>query len=781
MSAPRATPHAVQPKIVRLALPLLPAPQRKAAAGSTSALTGGGGVVVPVVLTAEQSTDPFDLVAVTWRAGTAPKGTIVQTRVKENGTWTAWQVLALLDGSPERGGAEAEQAANTAREGTEPLTTERARGVQVRVLSPDGVAPQGLRTELIDGGTSAADKISEPAASAGAAVTTPSVISRRQWGCDESLTHGTPGYNPSVKALVLHNTAGSNSYSTTGAFAQIRADYAYHTVTLGWNDLGYNIVVDRFGRIYEGRRGSLTRAVVGAHAGGFNSYTFGFSIMGNFQVARPPAAAIAGIEWAMAWKAQEFGINPTTTTSLTSSGGGTSKYAAGTIVTKPTIIGHRDVGNTDCPGQYLYAYLPAIRSYIAGHAAWQPASGVGVTSAAQDYGARAGVSLVARLRMTHTWTMTVSSYCGTTVRTLSGTAAAGAMNAAWDLKNAGHAYVPPGLYTLAAGLRSASGVTTTYRTDVEVLTTPGAPAPACTTARFAGRDAFTTSVIVGRAAWPAATKAVLVLASDQVDGVVAAPLAVTMQAPLLLTATSALPAVVSADLRARHVTQVWIIGGTNMVGPAVEAGLRSLGVRTITRLSGATRYGTAAAVATAMGAPGKVGVVVSGLNPNLIDAVSVAGVAGRLHRPILLVTPTTVPIETQRLIKALGVNTVSIIGSTAAVSDGVSAALAGLGVAHRWRQAGVTAYDTAAVTAGAFGKLTGTTQVTVAAGNYPTIIDGFLGGQFGRPTVLTATTGLPATTSNWLKAANPTSVALVGGPNIIGTPVMRAVATAAAS
>ena len=179
------------------------------------------------------------------------------------------------------------------------------------------------------------------------------------------MTHGPHHVNQGVKALVLHHTAGSNAYDRTGAYAQIRGIYAYHTQSLGWDDIGYNLLVDRYGRVFEGRRGSIADAVRGAHAGGFNTDTYGISVMGDFQAAAPPQAAVDAVALLMGWKAGQYGVNPTGTATLISQGGGTSRYPAGRVVTINAISGHRDVGQTSCPGQYLYPKLAEIRASAA--------------------------------------------------------------------------------------------------------------------------------------------------------------------------------------------------------------------------------------------------------------------------------------------------------------------------------------------------------------------------------------------------------------------------------
>ncbi|EBF6878342.1 cold-shock protein, partial [Salmonella enterica subsp. enterica serovar Saintpaul] len=102
----------------------------------------------------------------------------------------------------------------------------------------------------------------------------PTIITRAQWGADESL-RGSKTLNSTVKAIVIHHTAGTNDYTQETAAAQVRGIYAYDTQGLGWADIAYNFLVDKWGRVYEGRAGSITQAVRGAHAMGFNTDTMG--------------------------------------------------------------------------------------------------------------------------------------------------------------------------------------------------------------------------------------------------------------------------------------------------------------------------------------------------------------------------------------------------------------------------------------------------------------------------------------------------------------------------
>ena len=100
-----------------------------------------------------------------------------------------------------------------------------------------------------------------------------------------------PSYG-TVKAGFIHHTVNSNSYSSGQVPSLLRGIYAYHTQSRGWRDIGYNYLVDRFGRIWEGRYGGVTRAVVGAHTSGYNEYSFALSAIGNYDVTGPPAAVL---------------------------------------------------------------------------------------------------------------------------------------------------------------------------------------------------------------------------------------------------------------------------------------------------------------------------------------------------------------------------------------------------------------------------------------------------------------------------------------------------------
>ncbi|MCZ7414603.1 peptidoglycan recognition protein family protein [Streptomyces sp. WMMC897] len=190
----------------------------------------------------------------------------------------------------------------------------------------------------------------------------PGIVTRRGWGADESLRDGGFLYTNTVKAAFVHHTGGSNSYSCSQAPSVIRSIYRYHTISLGWRDIGYNFLIDKCGQIYEGRAGGVRRAVMGAHTYGFNHDTMGIAVLGSFGGVSPTKQATDAVAKLTAWKLGLFGINPAGSVTLTSGGG---KYPRGTRVRMEAVSGHRDGYATACPGARLYSALGGIRSLAA--------------------------------------------------------------------------------------------------------------------------------------------------------------------------------------------------------------------------------------------------------------------------------------------------------------------------------------------------------------------------------------------------------------------------------
>ena len=197
---------------------------------------------------------------------------------------------------------------------------------------------------------------STPAATAGAAAAKPTIISRAQWGADESLRTCAPDYVDKLKGAIVHHTVNSNTYSADDVPpASLRGIYAYHVNGNGWCDVGYNFFVDRFGRLFEGRFGGDYKNVVGAQATGLQRAVLRRLLARQPRPrhlrapSRPSSAVLTRHRQARsAWKAWLNGWDPDDLGEL-HLGGQLASGRGGTVVTKPRVSGHRDFNLTDLP------------------------------------------------------------------------------------------------------------------------------------------------------------------------------------------------------------------------------------------------------------------------------------------------------------------------------------------------------------------------------------------------------------------------------------------------
>ncbi|AXK45773.1 hypothetical protein DXU92_00990 [Brachybacterium saurashtrense] len=188
----------------------------------------------------------------------------------------------------------------------------------------------------------------------------PTLITRAQWGADEGAVRSTSSAT-ALQSVVLHHTAGTNNYSPSQAAQQIRGIFDYHVRVLGWADIGYNVLVDRYGQIYEGRHGGLTRNINGAHALGFNTGSFGISVMGDHSSLQASAEAREAVMQVAAWKLLSTFLADVHETSSWTVGVNGTRWDRGTRVTLPRFFGHRDVNWTSCPGDALYSAMDDLR------------------------------------------------------------------------------------------------------------------------------------------------------------------------------------------------------------------------------------------------------------------------------------------------------------------------------------------------------------------------------------------------------------------------------------
>jgi hypothetical protein len=383
---------------VQLTTPATTAAGRRAVGAKTAAKAGAPTrnariartATKATILSTPQKVTGFGTVGVTWQHGEnlKPSRVKVQLRTEKGGVWSGWHKVDYDVDGPDADTAEGKRS----RPGTMEALVGHVDQVQVRmritgahvpadlklaVIAP-GQAPTASERPALDtstmgagetGGSTPAERAvaSGPAADASSAAgqgqavlaaaaytPKPQIYSRAQWGADEKIREQTAPSYAEVHGGFVHHTVNANDYTAAEVPGIIRSIYAYHVRSRGWRDIGYNFLIDRFGRIWEGRYGGVDRPVVGAHTENYNDYGFGVSAIGNFETAKPTSALIQAEGALFGWKLSLHGVSAAATNVAI----GPKRFAS-------SIMGHRDTKSTACPGRYLYNKIPQIRSLAA--------------------------------------------------------------------------------------------------------------------------------------------------------------------------------------------------------------------------------------------------------------------------------------------------------------------------------------------------------------------------------------------------------------------------------
>jgi hypothetical protein len=283
------------------------------------------------------------------------------------GRWSGWVAA---------GGCGA--AAQNARAGPvigAPLWSAGARELELRAAGPledvrlhvvDVSGGVGARTiALARGPLSSATALQPVAALPQLGAGQPPILARAAWGQGMARPRFAPAYG-AVRMAFVHHTETPNGYLAGEVAAMLRSIFIYHRDVRGWNDIGYNFVIDAFGRIFEARAGGVDEPVVGAHAGGFNLVSTGVAVLGAFSSAGISRAAAQALEALLAWKLSLHGVPPRGRARVRVNPAGAiySRFPAGAHVSLEHISGHRDGDSTNCPGDALYAQLPALRDSV---------------------------------------------------------------------------------------------------------------------------------------------------------------------------------------------------------------------------------------------------------------------------------------------------------------------------------------------------------------------------------------------------------------------------------
>ncbi len=370
---------------------------------------------------------PFDLVGMHWRGS----GVVRFRTQRPDGTWSKWRLSAPEDDLPDRNTAEGRRSRGWHL--GNPFWVGRSERIQYRL----GGHVQRLRaffvrSPLLGGTPQHVKPFTENA---------PPIITRAEWGANEAIRRNKkkgPKIADNVHIAFVHHTAGTNNYSRSQSAAIVRGIETYHVLGNGWDDIGYNFLVDKYGQVFEGRYGGMEKAVVGAHALGFNYGAVGVALLGNYNGAGLTPAERASLVKVLAWRLDLAHLDPLSHVTRISTGN--PEFARGSVADLRAISGHRDTYPTSCPGNNVYAQLPSITRQVA-------ATGLPKIYSPLVLGGVGGkVRFAARLSSAVPWTVTVADSLGRVVA--SGTGTSSTLDWTWDAS-----LVVPGryTYTMAAG------------------------------------------------------------------------------------------------------------------------------------------------------------------------------------------------------------------------------------------------------------------------------------------------------------------------------------------
>jgi hypothetical protein len=319
---------------------------------------GAGGWRTTEVLRAPRR---FDLIGLRWARGSHAEAQVRARR--RGGEWTRWVALHPTgDHGPDAG---------RVVPGTDPAFMGAADEYQLRLRG----TPRALRARFVRALPTATfarrlgRRLRRRARTAKArqAGSPPVMVTRSEWGADSVPPREPPLYGE-VQLAFVHHTVTANDYGPEDSAGIVLGIARFHRDGNGWNDIGYNFLVDKYGQIFEGRGGGIDQAVVGAQAQGWNSVSTGVACLGTFTSVAQTPEGMDALARLIGWKLTVHAVPTQGAITVTSAGGETNRYPAGTPVTFQRISGHRDGNNTSCPGDVLYSQLDALRSVAAQYA-----------------------------------------------------------------------------------------------------------------------------------------------------------------------------------------------------------------------------------------------------------------------------------------------------------------------------------------------------------------------------------------------------------------------------
>lgn len=581
------------------------------------------------------------VLGVTWTGKRGSADPIVQVRTLTEGAWSEWSDVDV-DG----------QSVSGSTPGTEPVPfggTDRRAQVRVSGAIEPEVTVVSSRTTDADRRTLGAlpgaatgpggEQSHAPGRTPSAETTSsypvngPIIATRSQWGADESISTWRPRAQEKTLGVTIHHTAGLNGQAPHEIPSTLRAIHHYHAEVRGWGDIGYNVLIDPYGRAWEGRKGGLNNFIVGGHAAGVNSMAYGVSMMGNFTDIQPSAdqrgatALVTG--WALAAKDVDPASSFTAHNKYLKNGGGT--YDA--------IHGHRDTAWTACPGDTFWQTFGSFRQQAAAFASRELTAVQRAEPAQHETIATVNAHLQVAFPLPSESTTTVyASHWADRSRAVD-TALRATREGRPSLLVSNNA-VPAAAKAELQRLGAREVVITSPPSQVDDRAVRDLESMGLTV-RYEAQEQVADSAIATSQRWEASGTDAVYLANGegaQADVLTGGAAAAHQDAPLLLTGDAGISEATLARLRELQPSTVNLVGGRFAISEATEQAVRAaVPGASVVRMAGTTASDTSAEVARqAWGAGGANGTVVVNAadhNPSVPTALHVAAA---LDDPIVL-------------------------------------------------------------------------------------------------------------------------------------------------
>ncbi len=159
------------------------------------------------------------------------------------------------------------------------------------------------------------------------------VLARSKWAQGEPVTTQMNRLSP-VRYITVHHDGMHPFFDTDqrATAARIEAIRRAHR-RRGWGDIGYHYVVDRAGRVWEGR----SLRYQGAHVKNHNYANIGIVVLGNFDRQQPSQAQLASVHQLLSLLMDRYHV------------------PASRVST------HQEWAPTACPGRYLQQFMNTSR------------------------------------------------------------------------------------------------------------------------------------------------------------------------------------------------------------------------------------------------------------------------------------------------------------------------------------------------------------------------------------------------------------------------------------